>query len=84
MTDHPCKGMTKAQRQWFERIATGASGDLAAKKTIAALLARGVVVRAPDRVLGDWPLAVHVKVYDIPEPIFRQWCQWCSETVGFP
>lgn len=84
MTDHPCKGMTKAQRQWFERIATGTHGSLVPKKTMAVLLERGLVEHIGNQKFGSGPLAVLVKEYDVPIPVHVQWCQWCSEVVDRP
>src|ERR1700730_10379203 len=42
MTDHPCKGMTKAQRDAFEMIAVN-QHPRATHKTLLALRAKGLV-----------------------------------------
>lgn len=79
MTDHPCKGMTKAQRQWFEKIATGTSGSLAPKKTLDALIERGLVEPAGEKKFGQGPFSVVVQEYRVPNFVHMQWCKWCWE-----
>ena len=79
MTDHPCKGLSKKQRDAFEAIAI--SMDRAEhQKTIEALLKRGLIVRGDDKVLGrDHFGLITVPTYYVPLPIHAQWCEWCSE-----
>jgi hypothetical protein len=79
MTDHPCNGMTKAQRATFERIAIS-QPPYAGERTLTALLARGVVERvhreSRDPISGftfSW------WEYHVPLPVHMQWCEWCSE-----
>lgn len=79
MVDHPCKGMTKAQREAFEMIAVN-QHPRAGQKTIDALLTRGVIRRGADEVLGrDAFGVIKVPSYHVPYPTHAQWCEWCSE-----
>ena len=78
MTEHPCKGMTKAQIAAFEQIAINQPPQCK-WETIDALLKAGVVERGPSERRRD-----AIGVYDIPNffvplPIHMQWCQWASE-----
>ena len=78
MTDHPCKGMTKAQRAAFERIAVNQSHG-ANHKTLLALRGAGLV-DYKNRVVGRDALgAITVPDWCVPLPVHAQWCQWCSE-----
>lgn len=78
---HPCAGMTKAQRELFERLAIGMDGPMH-PKTLAALGAKGLVWRGPDRVLGrDRFGPITIPDYYIPLPVHHQWCKWCSANV---
>lgn len=78
---HPAAGMTKAQRELFERLAIGMDGPMH-PKTIAALKDKGLVERGPDRVLGrDRFGVIAVPDYYVPLHIHAQWCEWCSENV---
>jgi DNA-binding HxlR family transcriptional regulator len=84
MTDHPCKGMTKAQIATFERIAINqppyASGRTLSDRTLKALLDRGLIERVSrenrDPTTGwkfEW------WEYHVPLPIHMRWCEWCSQ-----
>lgn len=64
-TKHPCAGMTASQRRAFEAIATGTHSSLLPKKSLDALVARG--------------LLVHVKHHEIPLWAHQQWCAWRAE-----
>lgn len=78
---HPCAGMTKAQRELFERLAIGMDGPMH-PKSIAALKEKGLVERGPDKVLGSDRFGViAVPDYYVPLDIHRQWCEWCSANV---
>lgn len=80
MADHPCKGMTKAQRQAFEQVACGDGLPSAMPKTLAKLVERGLIQRATDKVLGRDQLGViAIPQYFVPLAIHMQWCEWCSE-----
>ena len=82
MVDHPCKGMTKAQIAAFEQIATGVALPPAHHKTLAALEAKGLIVRTPNKVLGrDGFGAVSIPQYAVPINVHMQWCEWCAENV---
>ena len=50
MTDHPCKGMTRAQREAFERIAVNQHPQ-ATHKTLLALREKGLIGYT-DKVVG--------------------------------
>lgn len=81
MTEHPCKGMTKAQREAFELIAVN---QFPACKwpTIDALLAAGVIERGPSETRKDAMGIYHIPSFFVPLPIHIQWCEWCSENVS--
>lgn len=66
MTDHPCKGMTQAQRETFELIAINVH-PICSPKTRDALLASGLVVESNSGYLY------------VPPDIHYQWCKWCAE-----
>jgi hypothetical protein len=77
--------MTKAQRNWFERIAIGDSkAAMAQRTTIRILLAKGLVKRGEDRItIGDPRLPViRIKQYHVPLWAHIQWRQWASEQPG--
>ena len=79
MTEHPCKGMTKAQIRDFELIATG-SRPRGGHMILRKLKERGVIVDAPPKTLGrDRFGLIQVPDWDVPLPIHAQWCEWCSE-----
>lgn len=78
MTDHPCKGMTKAQRETFERIAIN-DPPRATKRTLDALKNRNLIV-GTDRLLGRTALGpIFTTDWHVPLPVHHQWCQWASE-----
>lgn len=77
MTDHPAKGMTKAQREAFENIAVNQL-PRCTHRTLEALTAAGIVVVSYRRrrdALGPY----EIPDYSVPFDIHRQWCEWCSE-----
>lgn len=79
-TEHPCKGMTKRQREAFEQIATGEALPRAMPITLQRLQTNGLIERGPDKVLGRDALGViSIPQYYVPLPVHAQWCQWCSE-----
>lgn len=77
MTDHPCKGMTKAQIACFERIAIS-QPPYAGDRTIKALLARGLIVGV-NRSERDGLGVFKWTEYHVPLLLHAQWCEWCSE-----
>lgn len=81
MTDHPCKGMTKAQTDAFERIAINAPPGCA-WPTIDALLKAGVIERGEDDMRRDALGTYAIPNFFVPLPIHMQWCEWCSEQPG--
>lgn len=78
MTDHPCKGMTKAQRETFERIAIN-ERPTCQWSTIEALLDAGVIERGEDDVRRDAMGIFKIPNFRVPIHVHAQWCAWCSE-----
>jgi hypothetical protein len=78
MTDHPCKGLTKAQRAAFEQIAINQVPQCK-WDTIDALLKAGVVERGKGEVRRDAMGTYEIPYFFVPLPIHMQWCEWCSE-----
>lgn len=68
MTDHPCKGMTKAQREAFERIAVNMN-PCAMWSTIDALLRAGVIERGPSERRRDAMGVYNIPSFFVPLPI---------------
>lgn len=79
MTNHPCKGMSRAQVRAFERIAINSPPN-AKPETIKYLLARGKIERSPDKIFGrDDFGTISIPQFHVPLPLHMQWCEWCSE-----
>lgn len=79
MTDHPCRGMSATAVQTFEMIAISEHPVLR-RKTIKALLARGLIVQIGMRQLGrDRFGAIEIPEYAVPIDVHMQWCQHCAE-----
>jgi len=78
MTDHPCKGMTRAQRDAFERIATNQTPNCM-WLTIDALMAAGVIERGQDEVRHDALGRYVIPSFYVPLNVHRQWCAWCAQ-----
>lgn len=78
MTDHPCQGMTQAQREAFERIAVNQQPECK-WDTIDALIDARVIERGPSETRKDAMGVYHIPSFFVPLPIHAQWCQWCSE-----
>ena len=70
MTEHPCRGMTRAEIAAFEAIAINRSPHCS-KRTFEKLLSRGVIEKFEKKSLFD--------DYFVPLPIHIQWCEWASE-----
>jgi hypothetical protein len=85
-TEHPCKGMTKAQIAAFEAFAVGMFPFGANHpKTIAALAERGLIERGADEVVGrDAFGTITVPTYFVPIAVHAQWCEWCAEQPETP
>lgn len=74
------RGLTRAQQDAFEAIATGVESPWMHPKTREALLAKGLIVEAGKKLLmRDRFGAVHIPVYEVPTHEHIAWCQWCSE-----
>lgn len=78
MTDHPCRGMTKTQREAFERIAIN-KHPRCKWSVIDKLIERGVIERGPDETRRDAMGAYHIPSFRVPLMVHAQWCEWCSE-----
>lgn len=78
MTDHPCKGLSKAQREAFEQIAIS-QPPRATHKTLISMRQKGLIDYV-DREIGRDALGkIVVPEWFVPLPIHMQWCEWCSE-----
>jgi hypothetical protein len=78
MTDHPCKGMTKRQREAFEQIAIS-QPPRATHKTLVALRERGLIDYEDEVVGRDALGTITIPRWFVPLPIHFQWCEWASE-----
>lgn len=78
MTDHPCKGRTKAQREAFEMIAIN-QHPRCQQSTIDALLQAGLVERGKGETKRDALGTYEIPYFYVPLPIHAQWCEWASE-----
>lgn len=78
MTDHPCKGMTKAQVAAFELIAIN-QVPRCRQETLDALLAAGVILRGEDEHRRDAMGVYTIPNFFVPLPVHMQWCEWASE-----
>jgi hypothetical protein len=81
-TQRVYKGLTRAQQEAFEQIATGNSLPPMRPRTRDVLLKRGMIFEAGKRVLGrDRFGAIEVPAYEVPTPEHIEWCAWCSAQV---
>jgi hypothetical protein len=78
MTDHPCKGMSNAQREAFERIAINQTPQCK-WATIDALIKAGVVERGTPEMRRDAMGVYQIPSFFVPLHIHMQWCEWASE-----
>lgn len=78
MTDHPCKNLTTAQCEAFERIAVN-QFPACTWPTIDALLKAGVIEQGESETRRDAMGVYHIPSFYVPLPIHAQWCEWCSE-----
>ncbi len=78
MTDHPCKGMTKRQREAFEQIAISQPPQ-ATHKTLVALRERGLIDYKNETIGRDALGAITVPRWFVPLLVQMQWCEWASE-----
>jgi len=70
VTEHPCRGMTRAEIAAFEAIAINRSPHCS-KRTLERLFSRGMIEKSERKALLD--------DYFVPLPIHIQWCEWASE-----
>jgi hypothetical protein len=76
--EHPCKGMTKKQREAFERIATNQQPG-ATHKTLVALREAGLIDYT-NRIVGQDALGkITVPEWFVPNHVHMQWCEWCAK-----
>ena len=78
-TEHPCKGMPKAQIKAFEQIAINVKPHCS-QATLDALLRKGVIIRGTEK-RRDKNVVYEVPSFYVPLPIHAQWCEWCDENV---
>lgn len=80
---HPCKGMTRAQRDTFEQIAIGNDGGHH-PRVLKALVEAGLIYRyeEPGLVPGLPGATISIHRYAVPGPVHFDWCQWCAENVS--
>ena len=79
MTDHPCKGMTRAAINAFEAIAVNQRPHCS-KATLQKLVDRGLIVKETKTMhFGDGLSAAKIDDFYVPLPIHYQWCEWGSE-----
>lgn len=78
MIDHPCKGLTRAQRAAFEQIAINQTPQCT-WPTIDALLKHGVIERGEGETRRDAMGVYTIPHFYVPLPVQMQWCGWCSE-----
>lgn len=80
-TKHPCAGMTKAQREAFERIAIN-EPPRSTHKVLKALR-EAELIDYRERIVGRDALGkIAVPDWFVPPPIHAQWCAWCGERHG--
>ena len=77
MTNNPCKGMTKAQREAFERISVNMP-PRANDRTLRALEDRGLIKGHHCQSRDSFGVFSWTE-YHVPLSIHAQWCEWCSE-----
>ncbi len=77
MTEHPCKGMTKAQQRDFELIAIN-QRPRGTPKTTDALKKRGLITEHIETHHDRFGV-FYVPNWQVPLPIHCQWCKWASE-----
>ncbi len=75
--EHPCQGMTKAQIEAFERIATNQMPGCP-WPTIDVLLSAGVIERGPSERRRDALGVYDIPSFSVPLPVHIRWCEWCS------
>lgn len=79
MTDHPCKGMTPAQRRDFELIAIG-QRPRGGYGVLKKLKERGLIEEDAPQVVGrDSFGLIKIPRWYVPMKIHMQWCQWADE-----
>lgn len=81
MTDHPCKGMSRADCDAFEAIAINQTPQNG-WRSIDRLLSAGVIERGEDDKRRDAMGAYSIPRFYVPLPVHMRWCEWCSEQPG--
>ena len=81
---NPLSDLTAPQVAAFERVAVGME-PMAAQRTIAALLKRGMIQKIGMKRLGtDRFGPIEIPVYEVPIRLHMAWCAWCAENVEEP
>lgn len=78
MTDHPCKGMSRKQREAFEQIAINQHPQ-DGWRSIDALLKAGVIEKVEGEKRRDAMGVYEIPRFNVPLSVHMQWCEWCSE-----
>jgi hypothetical protein len=77
MTDHPCRGLSRAQISAFEAIAINRLPNCS-KRTIEKLLAHGAIATQERNIREDLPPSVFANYY-VPLCVHIQWCEWAEK-----
>lgn len=77
LADHPCKGMSRADRDAFEAIAINQI-PRNGWRSIDRLLEAGVIERGESEKRRDALGTYEIPRFFVPLPIHMQWCDWCS------
>ena len=74
------------QQEAFEQIALMSDGSGFPRRTLEALERKGLIVGTDEPLYGSSGTVMDripmiVRRYQVPMPLHREWCQWCSENV---
>jgi hypothetical protein len=79
---HPCHGLSRAERNAFEAIAINLKPKCSAR-TIQRLLERGLIAKQEKSVhFSDGLPPLVVDDFYVPLPVHLQWCEWGAERYG--
>jgi hypothetical protein len=75
---HP--GRTKAQRAILDQVGCGENCPRGTRKVLDAMVDEGLLVRLPDKVLGQDALGViALPQFEMPIPVHYAWCSYWAE-----